>query len=220
MSRPTKEQVEKYEFDHKVLFVSLVIANSLWLNLPGKYGFDPKKKDTPQYKAWIKMGQEIAHTLGSWGTRQLKLQTAPDNAVPKIDNAVFTSFFKPDKKKWLTDQALKMIKPGTAGAGLGFIPLLIWGVIALIAFFSAAYIIDETTTTAQEKEHLLKTTADTLKELNIPPDKAASIISETQTQASENTGLLNSVTGGGLNKLLLPAAIVFFLLMNKKNKAA
>jgi hypothetical protein len=222
MSKPTKEQIQKYEFEHKLQFTNLVIANFLWLSMPGKNGFDVTKKDSKQYKAWYKMGETIGRLLYNWRKRQEKLESAPDNAVQKIPPAVYTWFFKKSQIKDLKDFAQTMIKAGTAGPGLGFIPLLIWGVIALVAFLSAAYIIDETTTTTQEKEELLKTTADTLKELNIPPDKAAAIISETQQQASENSGLLNSVTGGGFGKIIPFAVIAFFLMQmnNKQSKAA
>lgn len=209
MAIPTKEEVQKYEFEHKVLFVSLVIANSLWLNLPGKYKFDPKIKNTSQYNSWIKMGQSIGTILKGWAERQIALENVPGSPVPKLNAAVYSSFFLPEKMKFLTDTALKMIKPGTAGPGLGFIPLLIWGVIAISAFFTAAYIISKTTVTVADKEHLLATTAQTLKDLNIPPDKAAQIISETQQQASDGNGLLNNITGG-FGKIIPVALLAFF----------
>jgi len=219
MAKPTEAEIKKYEAEHKILFVNLVLANILWLNMPGKYGFDPTKKDSQQYKAWYNMGMEIGKILFQWRKRQEKLESVPNGGVQKIPISVYTDFFKKDKIKTLKDIALKMIKPGTAGEGLGFIPLIIWGVIALVAALSAAYIIDETTTTTQEKAKLLKVTSDTLKELNIPPDKAAQIISDTQQQASENKGLLNSITGGGFGGMLLPLAAVAAFLFFNKNKS-
>jgi hypothetical protein len=220
LAAPTKEDILKYEAAHKTLFASLVIANNLWLGMPGKYNFDPKiekQKNSAKYKAWVNYGQQIAKTVGAWYGRQYKLEQVKDAHVEKFP-PVLTYFLQPgEKQKTLNDLALKLIKPGTAGEGLGFIPLLIWGVIALIAAFSAVYIIDETTTTAQEQEHLLKTTAETLKELGIPPDKAAEIIESTQKQATENKGLLNSITGGGFSTPLLIALAAFLLIKTKNN---
>lgn len=231
MAKPTEAQIIKYETEHIILLISLVLANNLWLSLPGKNGFDPKDRTTPggikKYKAWEKMGLEIAKKLFNWKVRQDKLQSVPNGNVQKINPEMYKWFLNPKMRKTLNDYVLKeYVKPGSAGSGLGayeeigFIPLLIWGVIALIAFFSAAYIIDETTTTTKEKEELLKTTATTLKELNIPPDKAAAIIQDTQEQASKNSGLLNSITGGGLGSLLPIALVVFFLMRSNSSKAA
>lgn len=224
MARPTEAQIIKFETEHIILLINLVVANTLWLNLPGKNGFDPKDRKTPEgirrYNAWEKMGQQIVKSLTKWKLTQQRLEQAPNNAVPKVNPQMYGWFLKKADRQKLNDYVLKQfVKEGTAGKGLGFIPLLIWGVIALVGFLTAAYVIDETTTTTQEKEELLKTTKETLKELNIPPDKAAQIISDTQEQASKNSGLLNSITGGGSGLLLPAALIVAFLLINKKSSA-
>lgn len=215
MPSATKEQVLKYENEHKSLFISLVIANNLWLSMPGKYGFDPNKTNTPQYKAWYKLGQTIAQLVGRWYGRQYKLEQVPNGKVEKFPLGVSAWFLKKDKMKPLSELAMKLVKPGTS-KGIGFIPLLIWGVIAIAGFFTAAYIVDETTLTAQEKGTLLKETESTLKALNIPPEKAAEIIKETQQQATESQdGLL-----GGATKYIIPLGLAFILLtsMNKSNK--
>lgn len=217
MSQPTEAQVRKFEFDHNAQFAYLVLANQLWLSLPGKYGFDPKKTNTKQYAAWYKMGKKIAELAGKWGERQIKLENIKDSKVPKVSQYL-KNFLKPGAPaKELSDVALKLVKIDKGATGLGFIPLIIWAVIAIVTAVSAAYIIDETTTTAQEKQELMKTTETTLKELNIPPDKAAEIIQNTQQQASQNTGLLNSLTGG--NSSLILIALAFFLFTSKNQKS-
>lgn len=214
MASPTKEQVLKYEYEHKVLFISLVIANNLWLAMPGKYGFDPKNKNTEKYKSWIKLGTSIANKVGKWAGRQYKLEQVPDGKVTKIPKETYSYFFKKDKVKALSDLAMSMIKPGTT-QGIGFIPLLIWGVIAIAGFFTVSYIVDETTTTAQEKSDLLKDTEQTLKNLNIPPEEAAKIISQTQKEASSNTGLF----GGGGMLIPIGLGIAAIFLLSSRNKS-
>jgi hypothetical protein len=213
MAKPTAAQIIKYETAHKLLFVNLVIANNMWLGMPGKFGFNPKDKTTKAYKAWYNFGIKIATIAGKWGARQMKLEAVPNAKVEKI-SPYLGYFLSANKQKALNDITLKLIKPGT---GLGFVPLLIWAVIALIAAFSAAYIIDETTTTAQEQKSLLTETSKVIKELNIPPEKAAELLQQTQSAATENNGLFNNLTGGGLGSLL-PLALLFFLFMNNKNK--
>lgn len=80
--------------------------------------------------------------------------------------------------------------------GIGFIPLLIWAVIAIAGFFTVQKITDDLTTTTQEKESLLKTTAQTAKELNLTPDQATALVTQTQEQASEGTGLSSTIKWG------------------------
>lgn len=219
MSKPTEEQVKKYEAAHTALFASLVISNNLWLGMPGKFGFNAKDKTSAKYKAWFAMGQKIGATAGKWAGRQYKLEQVKDGNVQKI--TPYMGYFlqsDPAKQNKLNAIALSLIKPGTAGQGLGFVPLIIWAIVAIALAFTTAYIIDETNTTAQEQADLMKTTSETMKALNIPPDKAATIIATTQEQATANEGVLPGLTGGGLNSLL-PLGILFLLFMSLNKKS-
>lgn len=69
------------------------------------------------------------------------------------------------------------------------ISLLVWAAIALVGFFTAEQIVDDLTTTTQEKAELLKATQDTAKELGLTPDQAAGLITQTQAEASKGSGL-------------------------------
>jgi hypothetical protein len=185
MSRPTKEQVQKYELEHKALFCSLVIANNLWLAMPGKYGFNPKDKTTKKYKAWMDLAKMLMVKLTLFSIRQQELEKS--KGVPIIPAKYYGMFLNPKTAKTLSDFAKSFIQPDSS-KGIGFIILLIWGVILLVAFFTAAYIVDKTTVTTQDRIDLLNQTDKTCKELGIPPEKAAALITSTQQQATESAG--------------------------------
>lgn len=211
MAKPTEQQILNYEIAHLTQFVTLVIANNLWLSMPGQYGFNPKDNTTAKYKAWFDYGVTIKKLAVSWSKRQYKLESIKDSKVqPLLKYA--GDFLNANKRAELNKAALSIVKPGTKPPdGIGFIPLLIWAVIVLVAALSAAYIVDELTTTAEEKTELMNQTQVTLKALNIPPEKAAEIISQTQAEASEKKGFLDS--------LILPLGLmaVLMFMSNSKN---
>lgn len=216
--KPTAEQIQAYEIQHKSLFVLVVLANRTWLAMPKMMGKFINDKNSKQYKAWIAYGNKIKSILQNWVKRQVALERA---GVPKFDLKYFSYFFDKKRQLELEKFALTYIKPDSIKnlpltKGIGFIPLIVWGVIAIAGLFTAAYIVDETTTTAQEKEDLMSSTKKTLQELNVPPEQAAQIISQTQKEASESKGLFS---GGGFMNLLLigGAAYLGINLINKKN---
>lgn len=76
----------------------------------------------------------------------------------------------------------------TTTSGIGFIPLLIWAVIAIIGLFTAQEVVDDLTTTTEEKMDLMKQTQETAKELGLTPEQASGLISQTQQEASAGSG--------------------------------
>lgn len=68
--------------------------------------------------------------------------------------------------------------------GIGFIPLLIWAVIAIIGFFTAEHIADDLTSATKDKTALLDKTAQTCKDLNLTATQCNAMISQTQAEAS------------------------------------
>ena len=156
--------------------------------MPGKYGFNPKNKNTKQYKSWAALSVVIGNKLKAWAARQMELEKS--GGVQHIPAKYYADFFQPAKVKELSEFAKTLVDPkgGVISGGIGFIPLLIWAVILVAGFFTVAYIVDRTTVTAKDKEELLAATEKTMKDLNIPPDKAAAIIQSTQTEVSASAG--------------------------------
>lgn len=217
MSKPTKEQIQEYELQHKALFCSLVIANNLWLAMPGKYGFNPKDRNTDKYKSWEKLMFVIADKLRNWSTRQLELEKS--KGVPIIPAKYYGLFFKPEHMVELSNFAKSFIKPGSSDGikGIGFIILIIWAVILLAAFFTAAYIVDKTNVTVADREDLLKQTEATAKRLGLNPTQTAALITSTQASATPESGGMFS---GLLPKVGLGLAAFFLFKQMTKPKTS
>lgn len=223
MARATDAQIVKFELEHKAQFVNLVLANRLFLQLLKKIAGKPKT--SKEYKAVEALGKNVAKNVGKWIYRQINIENKA--GIPKVDRDITKYFLNPKTEAQLIDQAKKYMKPGEKEnqifgvlmGGMGFIPLIIWGVIALAAAYTATSIVDEINTTAEEKQDLLKQTESTLKDLNVTGAQAASIISSTQEQATTGSGLM-----GGFGSLIKWAGIGFVLYkimeMQGKKKTA
>lgn len=205
MARPSEADIKKLELNHKAQFVDLVLANKLFISLLPK--LKGKSKTSKEYIAMINFGKKIAQLAGKWYARQLKFETKA--GIPKADKDLMRYFLSPPNQDKLIAQAKAYLSPGKKENqilsiyGIGIIPLIIWGVIALIAAFTAYEITDELNTTAEEKTDLLKQTETTLKDLNITGAQAANIISSTQEQASEGS------TGFSFGKLIMWGALAW-----------
>lgn len=199
MAKASSEQVIKLEREHKGQFVDLVLANKLFLSLLPKIA--GKSKTSKEYKAVEALGKKIIKLITSWYKRQRNYELKA--GVPKMDAKLFSYFLNPKTQDKVLAQAKAFLVPGGKGNqilsiyGMGIIPLIIWGAIALIAAFTAYEITDELTTTAEEKGELLEQTKLTLKDLNISGQQAANIIQDTQQQATEGSGVM-----GGFGSIL------------------
>ena len=212
MAKPTEKQVRDLEAAHKGQFVNLVTANRLWIGLLPK--IKGKAKTDPKYLAMVSLGQKIAKLVGKWYAREIELEKA---GIPKVPKELIGMFLDPVKATQLEKLALGYIKDTKLPNQVGIIPLIVWGVVALIGLFTAAYIVDETNTTAQEKAELLQETEKTLKALNITGESAKAIITETQAQASEPGGAPGIFGGGLMSKLALGLGL-YFLFTQVINK--
>ncbi len=226
MSKPTEQQIRKLENAHKIQYLDLVTANRLWLKLLSKL---PKvngvvDKTTRQYKALINYGNVVNRLAVSWYMRQRRFEQKAK--VPAVNIKLVSYFLNPKLEPELIKQAQAYLAPGSklngweAVAGIGIIPLIIWGIVLLVGAFTAVEIIDETTTTAEEKQELLVQTQKTLQELDIKGPEAAAIISQTQKQASEGGGGLFATLFGSPLLLLGFGAAAFFLIKNKNKSKA
>lgn len=208
MAKATEAQVRKLEYAHKDLFYNLAFANKIWLEMAKKVYMladtDPKKI------AVINYGKKIVPIGAAWVARQRKLEK--DGGVSIIPIYATSFFDMKELPKW-TAEVNKIYGPNSFNSSLGIIPLIIWGVVAIIAAISAAFIVDETNTTAQEKESLMKETEKTCKDLNLNAADCAKMVSQTQAQTdtSGEGGLTTTLKWGmGLAALIL--------LMNQLNK--
>ena len=219
MARPTEAQVRALELAHKEQYIRLVASNRLWIKLFTQLYKLNLPKTNAKWKSLYALGNVIAKQAGSWYVRQKNLETK--GKIPPVRADIVKYFLNPKEELKLITIAnsyLDPTQPTIKINGIGIIPLLIWGVIILIAALTAYEITDELNTTAEEKTTLMKQTETTLKDLGVTGPEAAAVISQTQQQASANE------TGGGLfggifPKLAIAAAAIFFL-MNNKHKTA
>lgn len=228
MAKPTDKQIRDLEAAHKMAYIDLVLANKLFLSfLPKLAG---KSKTSKEYIAVLNYGKAIAKNAGKWYARQYKLEKLAK--IPPVHKDILKYFLNPKTQTQLLEIAKEYVAPsakndpmfnpmGYTISGIGIIPLIVWGVIAIVGAFTAYEITDQLTTTAEEKADLLKATETTLKELNITGQQAASIINSTQQQATEGSGIFSGV--GSIMKLVPWAIGIWaaneFLLKPQKNVA-
>jgi len=207
MAAATKEQITALEKALADQFYYLVQGAALRIAIARKYGLNStgfKKYNSefvPLVNKWIqrevKYERELVkkHIYGIIASGDLKADDFfYSEQIPKLVRLV---------KKWNAEKT-------TQGHGLmGFIPILVWAAIAAYALWTVKQVTDDMTTTTQEKEHLLQVTAETVKDLGLTPDQAAALISQTQAQASEGSGLGDIIKYGLLGLLGLFAVQTF-----------
>ena len=173
MAKATEAQIRELEKQHKIQFYYLVQANNFILN-KGKQ--DPAVYKKPGFLSYIKSVERLVQL---WRGRQTMLEKA---GIPKFHPTFFNYAAQPGLNKMLADiDAEKNTK------GIGFIPLLIWAVVAIIGLFTAEEIVDETTTTTEEQKDLLDKTSQVCKDLNLNAADCKKLITE-QTEAPEKSG--------------------------------
>lgn len=218
MAKPTKEQVQNMEAVHKRQFADLVAVTGLWhqqaADLEKKYG-----KNIPQseVKVMLDFGKKtIVPLVQKWLIRQAKF----DKAGAKI----FDQPIKPtdwfDRKNFNKLQSIvqQIDAENRATSGIGFVPLIIWAVIAIVGFFTAEEIVDEMNDTAEEQTQLVTATNKFCVDNKLTPAQCKAML-EQQTNASSG--------GGGMGSKLLWAGLgigALFLgynyLKNQNKKAA
>lgn len=175
MAKPTEKQIRALETAHKLQFVRLVNAANYWSNLSKKYSVLPV--DAPQKIALKQFTATLQKLIGKWHLRQKELEKGGVPLIPINTN----TFFRDADRAKLNDLVLKM---DVNNKGMGFVPLLIWGIISLAGFFTAAYITDEIVETDKEKKELLLATSDVATKLGLTPEQAQQLIDK-QTAPKE-----------------------------------
>lgn len=223
MAKPTTEQIRTLEREHKNQFVRLVGAAKFYQMLSKNYAWLPNTDY--RKKALLKFGTQFTRPLGSWIKRQARLERA---GIPKMP-VVMQDFFSRERMPYLEQLIASINGEAVAGRsegdtsvwdsrsqrGMGFVPLIIWAVIAIVAAFTATEIVDETNTTVEERQELMDSSAQTCAELNLSPEQCAQMINNTQTQATTTSG-----GGIGLMGWALLAFLGFTAFKNHNKKSA
>jgi hypothetical protein len=201
----TAQQVKDLETALTQQFFNLVQGARFRINLARRG--DPKKP-LSENKAFVSYNATFVPLVNKWINREVKyeqaLLTVGVKGIIATGDLKYEDFFYAASLPKL-DALVKKWDKDSGVHGIGFIPLLIWAVVIIIGLFTAKTITDDLTTTTQEKAQLLDKTAQTCKELNLTPDQCNAMISQTQAEASQESGIVTTV------KWLAVAAAVAFI---------
>ena len=232
----TPDQVKQFEREHKLLFIYLAITNNQYTNLFQKgltawvnSGNKGSYLDSPAYQPIKRLGVQILIKAKNWYETQTFLeQTA---GIPKV-SVTINDFLQYKKRGAILNQANVWIDKSGKVSGadgcyqtsIGIIPLIIWGVVAIVSAISAAYVVNRLTTTTQDRQDLLKSAEQTCKDLNLTAQQCADVVQTTQKEESKNsegvTDAAKAVTGGIKGMLLyggLGLGLLFFLKNRKQS---
>lgn len=195
MAQPTEQQIKKLEEAHKKALANLLQAIKFRYILYTKFGSNSK--------AWRNYADMIWKLWQNWYNRQKKYEQA---GVSK-ENI--------DKNDWLTPTGQKkleaLLNKWDTGRtqGIGFVPLLVWAVIALAGFFTADQIVDELNTTAEEQQELITTTKNYCQEFNLDAEQCKQFMTQQQSA-------INPPDSGfsGIGKMIFLVGIGFLLITN------
>lgn len=218
MAKPTEEQVKAFEKVHKLQLFDILAANHVFIGTLKLYQpifkADPNYKTSAKYKKIMAYGEVIKNMAKSWYARQLQFEIKA--GVPKFPN-IWSKFFQEKYMKEVERIGIDYILGRNAVKGIGIIPLIIWGVIAIVGAFSAAYIVDETTETNAERGDLLEKTKKFAQEMKLTPEQTTQIV---QGQQASEQAQTESTSGGGFFggsiMKIGGLALIAFLIMNKK----
>jgi hypothetical protein len=188
-AKPTPEQIAALEKAHKEQLELLLQANDLYIALAQKFLNTPKKTEVQKY------GISVFDKVIKWLKRQKELEKY---GVPKLSAKIAPElFFKPTRQEELRRNVADNFKQGKGENLLGVIPLIVWGAVLIVSAISAAFIVDEITTTAQEKADLLRATEETITRLGLTKEQAAALLQQTQEEASKSgEGITSTIKTG------------------------
>lgn len=206
MAEPTQEYKDlaaKFEADHKKLFIDLIGAG--WLN-QGLYGRAYKllaekggDKENPEVKkafgtAYSYLTAILIPHVSTWVVNEMSVEKS--GATPALfDTAKFPGL-KGIAELFLTKEGLKYLQGVAQGwdkdkKGTGFIPLIIWGVIALIGYFTVHDLTTKDAKTIEAQKDLVDSTNTFCSQHGLSQDDCKKMLSE-QTQSAQ----ANVASGG------------------------
>lgn len=218
MAQATPEQVKQLEQAHKQQFADLVTAWNVAYNIILKEG------NTAQSFAKVKPFMlRLAPITAKWVSRQRMFETKAPGASTGLGNRKIWnndfSTYDPNHFGYLLNlKNLIDAQKQTGKNQTGFIPLLIWAVIAIVAAFTATEIVDETNTTTEEQADLVATTQQFCKDNNLTGEDCKNLVqSNTAATTDQGGGLF-----GGMKSILLwglGAFVVFKFVIPEFNKS-
>lgn len=182
MAAPTEAQLRNLEIAHKQHMISLIQSALFRIGVAERYGIG-----SPQF---ISYNYNYVKSLTKWVDREMRLMkksgkgTLPEWIYKERPGKFGTLFFDRAGVTILQKLAQEIDKEGK---GIGFIPLIIWGIIAIAGFFTASEIIDETNNTSQEQAILISSTQDFCKQNNLSKEECEKLL-QTQTEATKGQG--------------------------------
>ena len=195
MAQATPDQIRLLEQKHKEALVNLIQAGKFRLYLFNKYG----KTGEP----FVRYNKYYVPLTTKWADREKKLE---DAGAPKLGITYLT---------FATNQGIAQLeviarKLDKNQKGIGFIPILIWAVVAIAGFFTADQIVDELNTTSEEQQSLITTTQDFCKQYNLDAEECKKMITEqTEVVKDKEDGIVASIV-----KPLLLVGGAYLLITN------
>ena len=246
-TKPTEKEVRDLEAAHKIMFATLALSNNTYCNLYKRYfnewmnnkqmvsyvdGITVKQTEayklTPTFKIVTNLGVQIMLKAKHWFDTQYYLEQ--NGGIPKV-KIKQDDFLKANQSLNILKQASEYVKNwsgsgimGNDTSGIGIIPLIIWGVIAIVGAVSAAYIVSRLSVTTKDRIDLLDATKQTCIDLHLTPDQCANVVTTTQQEETHNsqgvTDTAESITGGIKTLFLYGIALFFGLQLIKSKKAS
>lgn len=171
MAQATPEQVQQLEKVHKEQLALLAQANNIFIN-------GVKNAHTPaEIAAFKAYSEKIFPVAAKWHKRQSDLETIAN--IPKVD----VIFFDPNRQAYINNLVKSMDSQSRVGR-MGFIPILIWAIVAIAGLLSADYIVNQITDTVAEKQSLIESTGNLCTQLKLTPEQCQSLL----TQSVASTG--------------------------------
>jgi len=199
MAQPTEIQLQNLEIAHKQHMITLIQSALFRIGVAEKYGVGSTQ--------FIFYNYNFVKSLNKWVDREIRLLkksgkgTLPEWIYKERDGKFGTLFF--DKAGAIILQKLAR-EIDKEGKGIGFIPLIIWAVIAIAGFFTAAEVVDELNNTTTEQKALIDSTAKFCTDNNLSPEECKAILSEQTEASSSQGGIFDS-----LFKLILFGGVAF-----------
>lgn len=192
-------QVRALEAAHKKLFSHLVDAWDKYhrgyadLYLPnGQYN----SKSIYSPARLSAYAQKLLPLTTKWRARQAKFEKVPNSNTQITAFPISTqSFVTPSGFAVLKSARDKMDKEHKT-SGIGFIPLIIWAIIAIVTAFTAVEVTDELNNTAEEQATLLQESNNFCTAQNLTPEQCLKL--QQNVQESTETSAVGSAVKWGL----------------------
>lgn len=192
-------QVRALETAHKKLFSYLVDAWDKYhtgradLYLPnGQYNSASKYTPT-RLNAYA---QRLIPLTNKWRMRQAKFEAVPNSNTQITAVPISNQSFVTPAGFAVLKAARNQMNREQQTSGIGFIPLIIWAVIAIVAAFTAVEVTDEMNNTAEEQADLLVESNNFCTSQNLTPEQCLQV--QQQAQEATETSAVGSAVKWGL----------------------